>query len=63
VALAVGVLLDTAGRISFSGDGEVGAPSSDTPQAERNAAIAAAPAPFRNRRRLIESLLFDIRLL
>ena len=47
----VGVLLGSEGSSVWAGDGEVGSPSTEAPQAERNAAIAAAPAPFRNRRR------------
>jgi hypothetical protein len=47
----VGVLLGSGGRSVWAGDGEAGSPSTEVPQAERMAANAAAPAPFRNRRR------------
>ena len=47
----VGVLLGSEGSSVCAGDGEPGSPSTEVPQAERRAANAAAPAPFRNRRR------------
>ena len=47
----VGVLLGSEGTSVWAGDGETGSPSTEVPQAERKAANAAAPAPFRNRRR------------
>ena len=54
-AVAVGepvaVLLESGGRSVWAGDGDVDSLSPVAPQAERKAAIAAAPAPFRNRRR------------
>ena len=46
----VGVLLGSEGTSVWAGDGETGSPSTEVPQAERKAANAAAPAPFRNRR-------------
>jgi len=47
----VGVLLGSGGSPVREGEGEAGSPFIEAPQAERIAVNAAAPAPFRNRRR------------
>ena len=54
----VGVLLGSVGNSVCAGDGEPGSPSPEVPQAERTAANAAAPAPFRNRR--LSSTICDL---
>ena len=54
----VGVLLGSVGNSVCAGDGEPGSPSTEVPQAERKAANAAAPAPFRNRR--LSSTICDL---
>ena len=59
----VGVLLGSGGTSVWAGDGEAGSPSTEVPQAERMAANAAAPAPFRNRRRSSTICDFNMALL
>ena len=59
----VGVLLGSGGRPVRAGVGEAGSPSTEAPQAESNPANAAAPAPFRNRRRSRSIFGFDMGLL
>jgi hypothetical protein len=59
---AVGVAVSGAGLVSAPGDGDAGAPVIFWPQADRKAASAVAPAPFRKRRRSIGNLVFVISL-
>ena len=59
----VGVLLGSEGWPVGLADGVAVSLSTEAPHAERNAAKVAAPAPFRNRRRSIESFGLDMALL
>lgn len=63
VGEAVEVEPGSAGPVDDPGDGEAGPCPIFWPQADRNAANAVAPAPFRKRRRPMESLFFVIPLL
>ena len=58
----VDVALGRLGEVLRPVVGEAGTRSVDAPQADRKAASAAAPAPFRNRRRSIGTRFLDMQV-